>query len=98
MRAKNGPSFQARPSLYADDHLEPGDRDYYGDGVALDIAEERYHEARRRYVAPEVDIVDERPEDVAAHREDDAAREVKDWRAAVLDGRPLAWRTKGSTR
>lgn len=97
MRPRGGRQ-QARPSLYADDFLEPDDRDYYGDDVALDIAEERYHEARRRYVAPEVDIVDERPEDVAAHREDDAAREVQDWRAAVLDGRPLAWRTKGAQR
>lgn len=96
MRPRGG-GQQARPSLYADDHLEPGDRDYYGDGVALDIAEERYHEARRRYVAPEVDIVDERPA-VDNRRDDDAAREVQDWRAAILDGRPLAWRTKGSTR
>lgn len=97
MRPRGG-GQQARPSLYADDHLEPGEREFYGDDEALDIAEERYHEARRRYVAPEVDIVDERPEDVAARPEDDAAREVQDWRAAVLDGRPLAWRTKGSTR
>lgn len=96
MRPRGGRQ-QARPSLYADDHLGPGERDYYGDDEGLDIAEERYHEARVRYVAPEPDVVDERPE-VDDDRADDAAREVMDWRAALLDGRPLAWRTKGATR
>lgn len=96
MRPRGGRQV-ARPSLYADDYLEPGERAYFGDDEALDIAEERYHEPRARYVPPEPDVVDERPE-VDDDREDDAAREVLDWRAAVLDGRPLAWRTKGAQR
>lgn len=95
MRPRGGRQ-QTRPSLYADDHLEHGERAYYGDDVALDIALERYLEATHRYVAPgidpEVDLVDERPDDLEQGRADEVALEVLAWRAAAVDGRPLAWR------
>lgn len=98
MRAKNGPGFQARPSLFADDYLAEGDRDYYGDDVALDLALDRYVEATERHrrtepdLDPDVDIIDERPE-VDEQRTDDVALEVFAHRRALLTGRgPLAWR------
>lgn len=101
MRARGGRQY-TRPSLFADDFLEADERAYFGDDVALDIAVERHTEASRRYVAPDidpdVDLLAGRPDDLDAARTDDVAVEVMSWRAAVLDGRPLAWRTKGGKR
>lgn len=96
MRPRGGRQ-QSRPSLYADDHLEPDERAYYGDDVALDIALERYLDATHlfRRAEPDLnldDVLDERPDDLEDDRADDVAREVQAWRAAVLDGRQLAWR------
>lgn len=101
MRPRGGRQY-TRPSLYADDFLEADERAYFGDDVALDIAVERHNEACQRYRAPDidpdVDLLAERPDDLDAARTDDGAVEVTSWRAAVLDGRPLAWRTKGAQR
>lgn len=91
----------ARPSMYADDHLAPGERRDLGDDEAMSVALDRSLAARRRYrPAPitEDDLAAVRPGDVDEKRDDETAREVLAWRAATLAGQPLAWRTKGPKR
>lgn len=91
-----GSRQQTRPSLWADDHVTEDERAHLGDRIALDVAHERHLEATHRYRAPEVDpeddLTDRRPDDLDEQRTDEVAVEVMSWRAAVLDGRPLAWR------
>lgn len=89
-----------RPSMYADDFLAPDERRDLGDDEAMNLALDRSLAARRRHrPAPvtEDDVTAVRPE-VEQDRDDETAREVLAWRAALLDGRPLAWRTKGPKR
>lgn len=83
-----------RPTLYGDDYLAPGERRALGDDEAMSVALDRSLAARRRYrPAPvtEDDLAAVRPE-VDEDRDDEAAREIRAWRAAALAGQPLAWR------
>ena len=88
-----------RPTTWADDYLAPGERRSLGDEEAMTVAYDRHLEASRRYRPPrltEDDLAEERPDDLDPDRDDETAREVRAWRAAVIAGQPLAWRDEAT--